>query len=294
METGIDEIDLQVGLSGDILEESVEPEVQYTTSRVVTTQPNEEYIISQWTKKEPQALGQAYYIQTTTNSGYEQKKVKTVPKKRKNVRTNTPPNRGDGYRFSCDHCALTFIDPKEAIEHISQTHMPRKNVQQFEQETTVVEPEPAPEQLQVDMSHVRHHGQQQVLLLVDENEIVDEESTYRIQYAEPPPPSQVEEQIMTSEMGRKVEMIKAARNQKRLAKLHQQTMKQSRQKSQPPTQFIGRKSKAKVKSTGISKRKQAQPQHHTQLRTVHIEQPMEQQIDQVMHINQLGKSPFLD
>ena len=40
----------------------------------------------------------------------------------------------------------------------------------------------------------------------------------------------------------------------------------------------------------MRKRKQAQPQQHTQLRTVQIEQAVhEQQIEQVMHINQLGE-----
>ena len=68
------------------------------------------------------------YSQASTQ--YEPKKTKALAKKRKNVRTQAgnqvQRSSGDSYRFSCDHCALTFIDPKEAIEHISQTHMPSK------------------------------------------------------------------------------------------------------------------------------------------------------------------------
>ena len=122
----------------------------------------------------------------------------------------------------------------------------------------MVQPEPAPEQLQVDMGHVRaHHGQQQVLLLVDENEMVDEDqTTYRIQYTEPPPqpppPQPPQEQIITQEMGRKVEMIKAARTQKRLAKLQQQSMKQQNRTKTAPRQFVDKKQKInKVKNFSI-------------------------------------------
>ena len=290
-------------------------------------------MIGQWTTtKKPE---QAYFIQTqASHSQYNdnqvvKKKSNVVAKKRKGKMQHANHGQGsstsgsrDGYRFSCDHCALTFIDPKEAIEHISQTHMPSKSSQehQYEQETTIVQPEPAPEQLQVDLSghHVRHHGQQQVLLLVDDNELVEEDQThtYRIQYTTEPPQSvtqsvtvpqqSVNDQIITQEMGRKVEMIKAARTQKRLAKLQQQSMKQqNRQKStQLRGQFIDKKqksSKLSVASQGRSlgsemrKRKQAQPQQHTQLRAVQIEQAVhEQQVDQVMHINQLGKRQLVD
>ena len=159
MDSSIDEIDLQVPLSSDILTDGPldSNQVQYepnhdvpshSSSNVSSRAISDEYLINQaapWGKKENSPLtNQTYYLQTQyvpsndRNSKSEKsEKPRAPPKKRKQrpssnqasvVQTGTRTSGSEQYKFSCDRCELTFSDPKEAIAHISERHMGRPSL----------------------------------------------------------------------------------------------------------------------------------------------------------------------
>ena len=157
MDSSIDEIDLQVPLSSDILTDGPldSNQVQYEPNHDVPSHSSsssraisDEYLINQaapWSKKENSPLtNQTYYLQTqyvasndrTKNEKSE--KPRAPPKKRKQRPSSnqasvvqagqTRTSGSEQYKFSCDRCELTFSDPKEAIAHISERHMARPSM----------------------------------------------------------------------------------------------------------------------------------------------------------------------